>query len=99
MVPEEDVVVGRDGAELREALLNTKKGLVHVRHRHIFDELKEGYAQLPVNHHEQDAPAALAGNNEVGLGIPNPHSSIDTPRSFVDECPVGEWPGAGTPPV
>ena len=75
---------------MQKAFINAKERQVHVCHRYVQNLLNKGRTELAVNHHEQNASTRLARDDEVGLCITDPHSSLYMPGSFVDEGPIGE---------
>ena len=88
MVSKQDVIVGGDGAELGEALLNTQEGSMYVQYRHIENPLDERGSELAVNDNKQNTSARFPRNNEISLGISAPRTGVDMLGSFVDEGSV-----------
>lgn len=103
VVCEEQVIVGRDGFQFREAFLDLAECPFHVRNGHRQNALDERDAAPAVNHGQEDTPATLARDNEVCLAVPDARSFVDIPGPFVDEgaakkvCGTGTSTGSSTP--
>ena len=86
----QDVIVRRERFHFSESGFDAQKSAFHAGDRDGQDMFKEGCPGFSIHDDEEDAPAGLPRDDEVGLGIADTHSRIDFLGSFVDERPLGK---------
>lgn len=108
MMPEQDVVVGRECLQFRVSLLNPQECPMYGINGDAKNQLKECDSYLAINNGEHDTRPVFARDNEVGLGIADPHPSVDRYGSSFDEgsicqflrpCPESSPSGFSPAPV
>lgn len=85
-----NIIVKRDSFELREAFLDSLKCLMDIVDRDDTDELKKSFACFPIDKNEESAGARFAGDDEIGFGVAEALSFVDSLGSFLDERSVTE---------
>src|SRR3989344_1028146 len=100
MVLEQDVVVGREGLQFGVSSLDAQKCLMYSLNGDIKNQFQECRSYLAINNRKHDAGSIVTRNDEVCLGIPDPHPLVDRYGSFLDEGSVSQFlrPCPASPP-
>ena len=77
MMPEQDVVVSREGLQFPVAFLDADKCSVDGLNGYGQNLLKKCGANFAINHSEQDANAIITRDDEIRLCVPDPHPLVD----------------------
>ena len=90
MMPEQDVIVGRESAQFSVSLLDSQECLMYVFYGDLKDQFQKCSPYLAINNRKQDSLPLAPRDNEVCFGIADPHPLVDGYGSFFDEGSLGQ---------
>jgi len=89
MMPKQDVIVSRECTQFRVSLLDAHKCPVYRINGDFKDQLQKCCAYLAVDNRKHNARSIVTRDNEVCLGITDPHPLVDRYGSFFNEGSLG----------
>lgn len=88
MMPEQDIIVSREGTEFWVPLLDPQECLMYRINGDLENQLQKCNSYLAINHSKHDSGPTIARHDEVCFGMTDPHPFVDRYGSFVYEGAV-----------